>query len=406
MAAILRAPSGGSKGVVSFTTQERDHLINVSSELKEKVRALKSRWVVGLHHNWHDFKFQYDPVFDFSLAGEGDLIETRGRPFNLIPMDACNFVPAEFAPRNGEKFWDVLFVARAVIFKNIPEFFQAIRTLYDAGHKLRVLFICPIPPIGADRSGNTLYDIREVYEGMFVGEERQLFTLLTLNFGYPFPFDLPTLAHFYGASRVFVHSAANERRCRVAAYAWANGMPVVAMENVGSLLPGNLRRPPLFFEAKSYSEFPARILEAIAATPGAEAVASVREHFSEALTAPHFRRRLEEMAGPAPETRYSLTDLAFRLGRHHELGTGTNRVQQHFKDLVDSLSSLSDGEGQLIVAHADPEMSMASNAIWIAREVVVPKENRPWLLRRILSGGARRLSSLVRRSSKIKTDAR
>jgi len=169
MACLIKAPQGDAKGVVSFTTPERDHLIRVFPDIAAAVRRLKPRYLTGLHHNWHDGQFLHDPLFDFNLAGEDDLAAADGKPFPLIPMDACNFSPPIFVP-GGDKFWDVLFVARGVRFKGIPEFFRAIRALYDDGDFLRVLVLCPLPPPGT----GTEEGVRALYESLFNAEERAL----------------------------------------------------------------------------------------------------------------------------------------------------------------------------------------------------------------------------------------
>lgn len=105
MACLIKAPSEGSKGVVVFTTQERDRVIRPDRQFAERVAALKDRWLIGLHHNWHDYAFTYDPLYDFSMAGEEDLREVNGREFPLIPLDACNFVPSYFSPARSDRFW-------------------------------------------------------------------------------------------------------------------------------------------------------------------------------------------------------------------------------------------------------------------------------------------------------------
>ena len=69
MATILKAPSliDESKGVVVFTTQDRDNFIVGNSKLENRIQNLKKDWLIGLHHNWHDHKFKYNPIFDFSF---------------------------------------------------------------------------------------------------------------------------------------------------------------------------------------------------------------------------------------------------------------------------------------------------------------------------------------------------
>jgi hypothetical protein len=160
MACILKVPSERSCGALVISTQERDHQINGDPKLRTDLESLKDRWLIGLHHNWHDLKFRYDPLYDFSMAGEGDLVEVTGKNVPLLTMDACNFVPDIFRIGATEKFWDVLYVARAVNFKRIPEFLQCIRDLYDGGHKYRVLFICPLPPYDPKEEKTVFYKIR------------------------------------------------------------------------------------------------------------------------------------------------------------------------------------------------------------------------------------------------------
>jgi glycosyltransferase involved in cell wall biosynthesis len=258
MACILRLPTKESVGVLSITTQERNQ-INLDPDLRTEILNLKSRWIIGLHHNWHDYNFKYDNLFDFSFAGENDLKEINGLNFSQIKFDACNFVPQTFSGLQSEKFWDILYVARAVYFKRIPEFFSIIRKLFDKGHRLRVLFICPVPPYSRGQRKTVFYNIRKEYDRIFSEEEKSLFTLMTINYRYPFPFDLDTLAFFYKSSKIFVHTADDERRCRVAAYAWAMGMPVVCMDDVASLIPNHLRLEPVVYIPKTYDEFPNEI---------------------------------------------------------------------------------------------------------------------------------------------------
>ena len=102
MACLIKAPDAHGKGCVSFTTPERDNLIRKNPKIRAAVEALKPRYFVGLHHNWHDHEFAYDPLFDFSMAGDGDLIERDGKPFERIALDACNFSPAYFAARRSD----------------------------------------------------------------------------------------------------------------------------------------------------------------------------------------------------------------------------------------------------------------------------------------------------------------
>jgi hypothetical protein len=362
MACILRPPSETARGVVTFTTPERDRFILQNADLAARIRDLKLRWFIGLHHNWHDFAFRYESIFDFSMAGEGDLREANGRDFALVPLDACNFVPPEFRP-GGTKFWDVLFVAHPVFFKRVPEFLATIRALYDQGCRYRVLHVCPMPPYSESEEATVLYDIRRRYDELFDDEEQDYFTLLTVDFRYPFPFDLPTLAHFYRSSRVFLHSAYDERRCRVAAYAWACGMPVVARASVGSLLPDDLRTPPYFFEAHRDSDYPVLVRRAVETAREGFDAGPARAVVAVEQTAARLSAALDQFFesrgcefGDEPLLNHGLD---IRLGRHHGIGLNPNSVPQTLDDFVRYLSERPIEAMRGDVATTDPERAIA-----------------------------------------------
>jgi hypothetical protein len=361
VASILKAPSTRSKGVVVFTTQERDHVILPSAALAGKISSLKSRWLVGLHHNWHDWAFEYNPLFDFSMAGEGDLREVSGRDVPLVPLDACNFVPPAFARVGGERFWDVLLVGRAVGFKHLPDFLAAIRRLYDDGDRVRVLAVVAMPPYDEADAGSVFYDLRSTYEQMFTPEERETFTLLDLTFDYPFPLDLETLAFLYRSSRVFVHFAEEERRCRVAAYAWASGLPVVARPSVASLLPQSLRCEPLYFGVEKSGDFPSRILDALKAQKAGADTSLGVSYFAPATAA---RRLVEALRGHLGDPALTLEELAadsldIRLGRHHGISIGGNRVNQTVDELVRLLAEY-ERRVRAALGAVDPERVLAA----------------------------------------------
>ena len=329
---------------------------------------MKARFAIGLHHNWHDYNFCYDPLFDFHMAGFEDLKTADGSAFPLVPMDACNFSPPWMTP-GGDKFWDILFVARAVKFKGIPEFFRAIRALYDRGKMVRVLFLCPVPPHGVGAEN----DVRKVYSRMFSPQEQELFTLLTMDFNYPFPLDLETLAHFYRASRIFVHSAPDERRCRVAAYAWATGLPVVGKACIGSVLPPELRHSPFFFEIDSYDQFPDAILAALLASRAQADFDPARREVATESAVPRMEDMLRQLF-EARSWRYPATPVAgcrldYRLGRHHGLSSGPNRIEQDIGRFIDLLRTLDQAELSELTALPDPENLLAKRYMDVPRRV-------------------------------------
>jgi hypothetical protein len=346
MACLIKPPQGQSKGCVSFTTPERDLVIRKDAAALAAVEALKRRFIVGLHHNWHDSDFVYDPLFDFSMAGDGDLVPRNGAPFPRISLDCCNFVPEYFfAPRNPEPFWDVINVTRDAYFKGQPEFYQAIRALYDRGEKLRVLHLCPVPR--PKQGEDPAPPLRRLHESLFSREERRLFTLMTMDWDHPFPLDLESLAFFYRSSRVFLHTAPDERRCRIASYSWANRMPVVARDNVASILPREFHKPPFYFGYDQDSRLPDAILAAVRSSHHHADWDAVVEHFRPANAAVRLSQFLDGLAASRGETMSPLPvnpgHMDFRLGRHHiESQRDPNRLSQTVAEFSAELLRRSD----------------------------------------------------------------
>ncbi|MBJ25234.1 MAG: hypothetical protein CMC91_03745 [Flavobacteriaceae bacterium] len=338
MACILKIPTDKSKGVVVFTTQERDNFILGNKGLIKRIESIKNRWRIGLHHNWHDHDFIYNPLFDFSMAGDGDLREKRGRDFKRINLDACNFSPASFSFSNKEKHWDILYVARPVFFKKIPEFFRIIRNLYDKGYFLRVLLICPLIPKGERKiikSKTVYWNIRKDFERIFTTSERKQFNLLTTDYNDDFPFDLETLSFFYKSSKIFVHSADNERRCRVIGYAHASGMPVVCMTDSASLLPKKDQREPFVFIPKNYDHFAKKIIAALKLFDSKgyneklmiDSIKVTSEIYTKDLLKKELNNILSIDGEPALDNEsFNFNNLSLRLGRHHGLGHNNNSI--------------------------------------------------------------------------------
>lgn len=385
MACLLKAPSADWKGVVVFTTPERDQVIAKSAETRSAIEALKKRFVIGLHHNWHDYSFRYDPLFDFSMAGDDDLQEVDGRPFPRIPLDACNFAPPCFAPSTGKKFWDVLCISRAVSFKNIPDIFATIRSLYDAGHKLRVLYLCPVPVSTASAKSKTdLLDIRARFEALFPSDERRRFTLMTMDFDYPFPLDLETLAFFYAGSRVFLHQAAEERRVRVAGYSWASGLPVIAHDGTASLLSAERRQPPFYYNIANPGGAPAAILAALAQAGSADlspARADVASVETRAKLIELLRALYAQLGVRFADTATALEELDIRLGRHHATNSqlvGPNHLPLRVMDFVGFLGETSDEAFATWMQRADPEAEIAAQSpLSLRRAVTAAPVNDP-----------------------------
>lgn len=364
MACILKLPEKNSKGVVVFTDMERDRF-SKDKLLHEKILLLKDRWVVGLHHNLIDCRSDLNKIFDFAMSSPGQY----NGDLPLVPFAACNFAPEYFHPSQNEKFWDILFVARAIKFKKVNEFLQCIRKLYDLRKKYRVMFICPIPRYKWMDRKTVVYNIREIYDGMFSEEEKDLFTLLTADYREPFPFDRTTLAHFYKSSRIFVHSSKRETQGRVGCYAWASGMPVVGFSCMATTLPDKLKIKPYFYEAKSYDDFPSLIEEAILSTKNGnngeiKNWSEVISVFSESSTKKALSLELEKMFSSKGlayvRGNEALGNLDTRVARHHSIESNNSSVVMMSLHKFTDLLKNEIGTVAQAIDKEDPEAFLAS----------------------------------------------
>lgn len=338
MACIIKIPDK-SKGVITFTTQERDKLIYQDKSLYEKILHLKSSYVVGLHHNWHDYYFSWNRLFDFSMAGPGDLGKSE---VPLVTLDACNFIPTSFHSSRGEKYWDILYVTRAVYFKRVEVFFRTVKEIYNTGKRPRVLLLCCIPPEDA-----TPKNVVEDYMKIFTQEERKYFTLLPLTHDYPFCLDPSTVGYLYRSSKIFTHFANDERRCRVVANAAATQMPIVCMSDPASIIPQHLRESPYLYHVNNDDEFLPQILRALDEFDNERDLSEIAKYFSVEHTALEMKKQLVRFLGVPTESMldesFNFNNLDIRLGRHHSISYGPNKVDMSLNDLI----TLAMSEGKL-----------------------------------------------------------
>ena len=323
MACVLKLPEGKVKGILTFTDGEhtRDILAN-KTFFEQLAGPLKKRYVVGMHNNRADKNpnFVPDPFFDFYIAGRGDFECPSGASFYQIPMHCSNFGPDAFARGAGcgEPFWDVLTVARNVRFKSLPNVLAVIRKIFDT-HPVRVLAIIPHEKLHGVWHGPS--DLIQEYLRMFSPAERRLFTLMTPSIDYPFPFDIPTLAFFYRHSKVFLGGSRTERHTRVTAYASATGLPVIAPEQVGALIPEALKRPPGFYAYQTPEEGARAVLTALQRPLTKEEEAQYASQFLARHAIPPFKEELKKLFAHLSlawsDTGWILSDLDIRLGRHH-----------------------------------------------------------------------------------------
>lgn len=255
MACILVTPNGKQKGILSVTTSELDQ-ITYGGRLVEDVSGIKDLYYLGLHHNWHPVDSEISAEFDFHFLESKDAVFLNGSE-NLLDLDACNFTPSCFSNSRNSPLWDVLIVGRTANFKRPFKTLETVRELFDRGHLLKVLWICPMDFESADDKA-----VAEGYERLFRQREKELFTLLNPQANFPFTFSRQELSLFYLSSRLFVHFADVETRCRVAAYAFCAGIPVIGNSTIANILTEELAIEPTFYEVKN-DDYVTSILKAV-----------------------------------------------------------------------------------------------------------------------------------------------
>lgn len=261
MACIIKIPSDTSRGIITFTTQERDNFILNNSNVIKNISSLKKNWLIGIHHNWHDFNFRYNRIFDFHFAGKNDLVEINKKKFLSSDFDCCNFIPNYFNFSNTNKIWDLLFVGRPAYFKRLNKFYDVVRELYDKKIYIKVLCIVWKSKKKFIKERYEFNDFYEVYLKRFSDQERNFFNLISLDNDKPF--DLHTLSQYYKKSRVYIHTSDIERRSRTTAYALKAGMPVVCMNSIASIAKRKYIRQPFIYIARKDKDFSKLALKAL-----------------------------------------------------------------------------------------------------------------------------------------------
>lgn len=347
MSCILKRPNESDKGIVTFTTQEKLHIIDKSREIQNQISALKERFFVGLHFNWHDYNYTHNPLYDFCMAGKGDLGRSDAP---LIDMDACNFIPEcythsglqDYEEVNANKHWDLLYVARGVSFKRLPIFFREVKRALQK-EKFRTLLVCCLGDESVLES-----EVLGMYN-QFSDEEKQYFDMVSPSHNYPFTYSSETLGYFYKSSRIFVHTASSERRCRATANSWAARIPVIARPDPASILPAHLHERPLLYAVGADDNYCEKILEALKDNRDGRPFNTVEDEekmdegercFNVKYTSLIFMKKMEEMFGIVPNPLlYNFNNADIRLGFHISISVGSNKIDIPFSNFLDYLNN-------------------------------------------------------------------
>lgn len=346
MACLLVAPNARHKGVLSITTPDF-RLLQKSKKWRQVLGALRQRWVLALHHNWHPFEGKLDPIFDFHFIPPDQIGDNRVGNHNIFELDACNFVDASFSHRAPKPAWDLLVVTRAVKFKRPSLAIAVIGEVLQQRRSTTALMVAAVPPYGFSHFRNSEYRLKRKADSLIAPQVSERFDLLLPKENYPFPLSISGLASLYQNSRAFVHFAPDETRARTAAYAFRAGMPVVGGRNIASIIDPQYRNPPIFYEVRN-DNYVAQIDSALESLQdqAEEKNYSVSQKFDAGMSELKLKHFLTRFLGPSWEsggTEFFGGGLDVRLGRSH-LGIASRNSSEvgilEFLTLLETFSEM------------------------------------------------------------------
>ena len=376
MACILKLPSKQTKGVLSLTSVEKSRIVDTVPAVRERLEGLKGRWLIGQHQNWQDFEYVHDDLFDFVMCAQGAIRAKDDKVIPLVPISALHFTPVSFRRFSSEKYWDVLHISRLQDHKNIEGFFEVIRHLFDLGHELNVLLFCTIPD-KTPKQKNGSYQIRQKYEEMFTAREKDMFAFLTTDYRNPYPFSSDFVAQFYNNSKVLLNTGLKEAGGRISAYAWACGMPVVALNNIGLMLPADQRKEPCFYGTDDTKDLPKLVLKAIEEY---DPMDTRRDELVNLYSEQHGRMRLKKKLGEflmgeeEGEDLYQLTNVGIRIGRHIGIGNNITELPWKLTTFLDLLPELDSKNLDDLLGSSDIENELLRP---LPKDLVVTSKKSP-----------------------------
>jgi hypothetical protein len=321
MACIIKLPNE-TRGVISFTSPESREVVR--GETLNYLQTNRKDWIYLLHHNWQPCR--HNSFYDSSLCNTIDL-QGGG---NCLDMDCCNFSPSLYSPSTNKTF-DVLFVTRAVTFKRLNVFYDVCKELLVKKPDIKILLICSVPEVDCDPVSP-----KQIYLDRFTREERKNFLALFFEYDYPFPMDKYYLGHFYKSSKVFLHTANEERHPRVCSYAWASGIPVVGYRPLATFLSEKFIQAPYFYQVNKDNEYVDSILRAIETPmPYDEIKYEVSEDFAIETFTNKLINLSSSLGGVIDTKNIFKRNLDFRMGRHCTISLGDNSLLIDIPELME-----------------------------------------------------------------------
>lgn len=227
MAFVMKQPCGSSKGIIILTHKEGILLRSRLGCVRRAIRALKERYLLGMHWGFYLDSVPYTDAIDFDLAADSILARRCNPRVPGINLISRNFVPDMFQPDAAvRKQWDVLTVSNNVRFKRLDQFLRTMRLVYDQRPQTRCLLVAPEDPKASP--GRWYTELMDDYARLFSADEQARFDVMLLKRGSRMhPLTQETLAFLLQASKVFTLFSDREGGSKAISESLVSGVPVV-----------------------------------------------------------------------------------------------------------------------------------------------------------------------------------
>ena len=104
--------------------------------------------------------------------------------------------------------------------------------------------------------------IRNCYKKIFTNQEQRNFEFITLDYDVPNQYP-QNFINSYNSAKVHLNVHPKEKHGRAQAYALANGMPIVGLNNLSYLVKEKFRKEPYYFISDNLIKIPKLLVKSI-----------------------------------------------------------------------------------------------------------------------------------------------
>jgi hypothetical protein len=339
MPCLLKQPSPGSPGIITFTHNEALNGVTAKSrKVRDYLRqtSVGKKWIYGVHiqgdcshleawpqQEWQSFLMWSNPGASFLAA------VPRA---NITPITCVNVLPQPAGPELA-KSWDICVVSRPSGIKRITETLLIIQQMFSHKEDLSVVFVVPDP---RDQSlGDKAYRKQDIDRNYFE-LPRKIFTCKQLKrisfisssqraFG-TFPISDDLIADIIGRSQFLLLTSHKEGVPRVIAEAFTHGTPCIVSNKLVSGLDKHITSENAIFIDDDIEASAQQIIDALGQYSRFKIdKAAIQKLFCDSYHVPLLRELLSGKilaTGSVVDGAWYLDELDFRLachGRKHNM---------------------------------------------------------------------------------------